>query len=142
MTSDHPVWAATVEDIQGLVELGRHFHAAADLGGVYSPGTFGGFCHHLITSEEGCVFRSARGMIGGHVAGLPWDSTYKVANEAFWWAEDGAGIALMQAYEQWGSEVADEVRMAFLPNLRPSATARVLGRHNYMAVEVGMVKQW
>lgn len=134
-------WAAQVHDIQALVELGAHFHAAAGLCGVFSPGTFGGFCHYLITSEDGCVFRSDRGMIGGYVSSPPWDSTYKIANEAFWWSEDGAGIDLMQAYEEWAAEVADETRMAFLPNMRPSATARVLGRRNYMAVEVGMVKQ-
>ena len=97
------------------------------------------FCEYLINEDEGCIFVTDKGMIGGHIAPLPWDATFRVANEVFWWAEDGRGADLVRAYEEWATK-ADEVRMAFLINLRPTATGRVLSRLGYMGVEMGMVK--
>lgn len=92
--------------------------------------------------DSGAVFRSPKGMIGGYIAPAPWDVTHKIANETFWWSEDGQGKALVQAYENWAKANADEIRMSMLCHMRPLATARVLGSLGYMAVEENMVKTW
>ena len=128
-------------DIQALIDMGLRFHRASKQPGVFSPGTFGVFCSQLINNDEGCLFRSDHGMIGGFISRPPWDSTYRIADEAFWWSEDGAGPALMQAYEEWAAENADETRMGCLTNMRFSAVAGLLSRRGYKAVEMGMVKQ-
>lgn len=134
--------AATEEDLPDLVRLGARFHAGADLGGVFAPATFWDFCAHLIGSDDGVVFVSEMGMLGGLIGPVPWDTTYKVANEAFWWSEDGQGRALVGAYEEWAKERADEVRMSLLFNKRPLPVARMLGSMGYMAAEESMVKTW
>ncbi len=131
---------AEERDLPALIDMGERFHRAALLGGVFCPGVFAQFCSHLMREDEGCVFVSPIGMIGGHISPGFWDATYKIANEAFWWAEDGHGLALVKAYEEWAQPRADEVRMAFLIHMRPVATGKVLSRLGYEGTEMGMVK--
>jgi len=133
---------AVESDLPGICILGQRFHEAAELPGTFCPGVFWTFCEYLMNEETCCVFVSDQGMIGGHIAPLPWDATHKVANEVFWWSEDGKGTDLIEAYETWAKPLADEIRMAFLTNMRPLATSRVLSGMGYMGTEIGMVKTW
>lgn len=134
------VWIADAHDLPALVDMGERFHAAARLPGAYNGEDFGVYCAWLVGDDEGVIFRTDGGMIGGHVALLPWDRSHRVATEDFWWSEDGHGAALLSAFEEWGLARANEVRMSLLTWLKPVAIARVLSMRGYQGVEMGMSK--
>lgn len=134
------VWPAAAHDLPALVDMGARFHKAGNLAGEYDGAQFAEFCQALIDGDDSVIYRSDAGMIGAHIGTLPWDATYKVAHEFFWWAEDGNGMALLRAYEAWARPRCNEIRMALLTALRPVATSAVLSRAGYQADEMGMVK--
>lgn len=134
------VWIADEHDLPALVDMGERFHAASRLPGKYNGADFGAYCADMIEREDAIIYRSDAGMIGGHITNPAWDASYRFATEAFWWAEDGAGAALLDAFEAWGREHAHEVRMFFLSWIKPLAVARVLSMRGYVAEEMGMSK--
>ncbi len=122
-----------------MVELGRKFHAASDDGGVFDPETFTRFLDLLL--NEGCIFVSKRGMIGGYAWHSPWAKDFLIAMEAFWWAEDGQGRALADAYEAWAKEQgAGSTRMGFIEATQPERVERILRKRGYETLETIMVK--
>ena len=133
---------ATEDDLPKIVTLGKRFHESANPGGVFCPGVFWDFCLRLIVLDTGNIFLSRDGMLGALIAPLPWDNTYKVAREAFWWSEDGHGRALVGEYEEWARPISDEGRMGFLENMKPLAVMRLLSRMGYEIKETEMVKKW
>lgn len=132
---------ATTDDVPFLCVAGERFHAAQKLPGRYNALTFSRYAEHLI--GHGVVFRTEIGMIGGSIRSMPWDSTYRSAQESFWWSEDRQGMALLAAFEGWAQEQgADEVRMAFLHGHKAHAVIRKLSGAGYQSEETGMVKRW
>lgn len=126
-------------DFPMMVELGAKFHAASDDGGEFCPETFTGFLELLLT--EGCIFVSERGMIGGYAWPSPWAKDFLIAMEAFWWAEDGQGRALADAYEAWAKEAgAGSTRMGFIEATQPDRVERILRERGYKTLETIMVK--
>jgi len=130
---------ATEDDIPLLVELGEKFHALSDEGGEFCPATFAKFLSYLM--QEGCVFVSKRGMLGGLAWPSPWSKDYLIAMESFWWAEDGQGRALANAFEAWAeAKGAKSLRMGFLYALAPEKVERMLKMRGYQPLETIMVK--
>lgn len=132
---------ATADDLPKIVTLGRRFHEAAKLPGAFMPAVFWGFCEYLLSEENGIIFVSPKGMIGGLKSPVMWNCTYHIARESFWWAEDGLGQELLDAYEEWADD-ADQIRMSLMSSLRPDAVARILSGRGYVAEEIDMVKTW
>ncbi len=130
---------ATEADFPMMCDLGAKFHAASDDGGVYDPETFTRFLNLLLA--EGCIFVSERGMIGGYAWPSPWAKDFLIAMEAFWWAEDGQGRALADAYEAWaGSVGAGSTRMGYIEATQPERVASILRKRGYRPLETIMVK--
>lgn len=122
-----------------MVGLGAKFHAASDDGGEFCPGTFTEFLRLLLA--EGCIFVSERGMIGGLAWPSPWAKDYLIAMEAFWWAEDGQGRALADAYEAWAKSVgAGSTRMGYIEATQPERVKKILLKRGYKPLETIMVK--
>lgn len=126
-------------DLPLILDMGAKFHAAAKPGGVFCAETFGEFCRHLIREDHGCLFVSERGMIGGFAWPLPFSANHLIAMDAFWWAEDGRGMALLRALEDWAEARGAELRIGFV-GLRPGSVERALNRRGYRRLEVIMVK--
>ncbi len=127
-----------------MVELGAKFHAASDDGGEFCPTAFTGFLTLLF--NEGCLFVSDRGMIGGYSWPSPWARNYVIAMEAFWWSEDGQGRALADAFEAWARSKGaygstGSTRMAFIEATQPERVEKILRKRGYRTLETMMVKQ-
>lgn len=124
-----------------LVEMGAAFHAASGEAGEFCPDTVIRFLRYLM--REGCLFVSERGMIGGFAWPSPWSRDHRIAMEAFWWAEDRNGSALMQAFEDWAASIgAQDIRMGYLHKLAPEKVERKLRSRGYEPLETIMVKKW
>ena len=122
-----------------MVELGAKFHAVSDDGGEFCAATFTGFLKLLLA--EGCIFVSERGMIGGYAWPSPWAKDFLIAMEAFWWAEDGQGRALADAYEAWAEAVgAGSTRMGYIEATQPDRVEKILIKRGYRTLETIMVK--
>ena len=126
-----------------MCELGAKFHAASDDGGVFCPETFTRFLTLLL--DEGCIFVSERGMIGGFAWPAPWAKDYLIAMEAFWWAEDGQGKALADAYEAWAAArgafgAGGSTRMGYIEATQPERVEKILRKRGYVTLETIMVK--
>ena len=126
-----------------MVELGAKFHAASDDGGEFCPQTFTGFLNLLL--DEGCIFVSERGMIGGYAWPSPWAKDFLIAMETFWWAEDGQGRALADAYEAWAHVKGaygptGSTRMGYIEATQPERVAKILRQRGYKTLETIMVK--
>ena len=122
-----------------MVGLGAKFHAASDDGGEFCAKTFTEFLRLLLA--EGCIFVSERGMIGGLAWPSPWAKDYLIAMEAFWWAEDGQGRALADAYEAWAKSVgAGSTRMGYIEATQPDRVEKILIKRGYRTLETIMVK--
>lgn len=94
---------ATLNDLDKVVRLGLDFHA-------YSPHSvdpvdlegWTAFASALI--ENGGVFVTKGGMIGGFLSPLYFNPAIRYAYEAFWWAPDGSGRALKREFRAWAKE--------------------------------------
>lgn len=128
---------ATLEDMPLLLEMGRKFHNAAELPFEYDPEASGAAIGGMI--EGGGVFVSERGAIGG-ILGQAWSNPAHVfACELFWWSEDGHGVGLLKAFEEWAREMcASEVRMTSLHHL--AKAGKILERLGYTPTEVSYGK--
>ena len=121
------------------VGRGATVHAASDVGGECCPQAFTGFLDLLL--DEVCICVSERGMIGGYAWPSPWAKDFLIAMEAFWWAEDGQGRALADAYEAWAASVgAGSTRMGYIEATQPERVAKILRQRGYKPLETIMVK--
>lgn len=130
---------ATESDLPEIMEMAERFYAAAWGDGSFDPEATAGVMSRLI--EHGVIFRSRRGMIGGAILPVWCAPTRLEAHEMFWWAEDGAGGALLADFEAWAADRGAIVRMSALASLRGEAVGRALRRRGYASVETGYVRE-
>lgn len=128
---------ATPEDMPQLLKMGRKFHDAAAPPFEMDPEALE--AAFLGMMDKGCLLVSGGGMIGG-ILGPAWarpDWVYAV--ELLWWAEDGQGLPLLRAFEDWARNAgANEVRMTSLTHL--DRAHRVLTRSGYAQSEINYGK--
>lgn len=125
---------ATVEDVELVAELGHRFINASDA----PPATLDEcrtFVAGLVEHVNAGVFVSDRGVIAGVSAPLYYRPDFLQAIELFWWAEDGQGKALLDAFESWAIGVAgvNEIYMSTLEGFTPAAIDVLLLRRGYAA---------
>ena len=129
---------ATAEDVPRVAEMAMRFIAAAgkpegrpaEVEAVVRGMVGGGGC-----------FVSERGMILGIVAPLYYRPDYLEAHEVAWWCEDGAGLRLLRAFEQWARDRgAREIVMSTLPDYTARGAHAVLTRRGYRHAEAGYRK--
>lgn len=125
---------ATSADVELVAELGHKFINASDA----PPATLGEcrtFVAALIPHPQGAVFVSERGVIAGTVGPLYYRPDFLQAIELFWWAEDGQGKLLLDAFERWAIDEAKvhEIYMSTLEGFTPPAIDVLLLRRGYAA---------
>lgn len=109
---------STESDIPDLVAMGRKFHAASNELAPFDGDAVANFLAGLIAHDDGIVFRTGKGMIGGILAPAYCDPSWVMAVEMFWWSEDRRGLDLLRGFEKWAKEKgANEVRTATMTNL-------------------------
>lgn len=114
--------AATVDDIPRLAEMGRKFHAAAQMGFGFDLDAVSGLLGRMIEAPEAVVLTSGGGGIGGVLTPAYCDPKWIQAVELFWWAEDRQGLRLLREFEAWAeAKGANEIRMTTLSTIPESA---------------------
>lgn len=132
---------ATALDLPRLVALGRSFHAEG-LDGSFNPDAFGETCLKLIESDEGVIFLTRKGMIGGFLYTNFFDPDRVTAFELFWWSEDRQGGALQKSFEEWSREIgAVEIIMSSINRLRGDAVGAWLQRRGFTPRETSYAKE-
>lgn len=130
---------ATNGDLGRIVEMGRKFHAASGLPMSFDAEAFGGFVSNMLASETCCFFVTDSGMICGALSPAYCNPDWVMAVELMWWAEDGQGLGLLSAFEEWALDSgASEVRMTSLHALKPAE--RILSRRGYAPIELSHTK--
>ena len=129
---------AALSDVPEVVGFGAKFHAQAQQPFPYEIEAVTGFVEGLVNSPVGAVFISGTGMIGGVLTPAYCASSWIMAVELFWWAEQG-GVKLLKAFEDWAEEMgANEVRMTSLAALERADG--LLKRLDYAPTEISYRK--
>jgi N-acetylglutamate synthase-like GNAT family acetyltransferase len=134
--------AATVADIPALLEMGRKF---ADEAGVtarvgWDEESVEAMLEGLIEDPDGIVLVSERGMIGGMVYAHPFNRNVRAFVEVFWRAEDGQGLALLNAAEAQARALgATKSVMVAMDGME--RTARLYARLGYTPCEAQFMKE-
>lgn len=132
---------ATHEDMPEILRLGAEFLA-------YSPyawaeldaEAFSTFAGQMI--ENGAIFLSDDGMIGGILSPLYFNPSVVLAAELFWFARS-EGPALRQALEAWAREQgAVGITCSGLVDRHEAAIRRVYSRAGYAPSEIAFMKRF
>lgn len=131
---------ATLEDTQIATAFAREFHAESVHAGIpVVPEVLEAWMAGLI--EQGAVFLSPRGIIGGLVSPIYFNPDYRVAVELFWWAPE-EGRALREAFEGWAIEQGvNAIQFSGQRNERAETVEKLFRRAGYEPVETGFVKR-
>jgi hypothetical protein len=134
--------AATAQDIPRLLEMGRKF---ADEAGVtarigWDDDSVSDMLAGLIESPDGIVLVSDNGMIGGYVAAHPFNRAVRMFVELFWRAEDGQGLALLNAAEA-DAEARGATKSVMVAMDGMERTTRLYGRLGYALCEAQFMKE-
>lgn len=130
---------ALPEDLPAVVAYGAEFHAASvHRGFPLDIGAFAGFAARLI--DDGGVFLSDTGFIGGALVPLYFSPAVLIAAELFWFTK-AEGAALREAFEGWArSRGAAVVQFSSMADERERAVARVLRCAGYAPAETSYLK--
>lgn len=128
-------------DIPRIVAMGRKHHEAANNPGAFDDAAATDFVRERMIEGAGVVLMSERGQIGGVLAPLYCAPSHVQAVELFWYAEDGAGAALLSSFEEWAREVgAQTVVLSTVLRHRGQAVGKALMRKGYTPQEVSFSK--
>lgn len=126
---------ATYADLNRLIVMAEKFHQNSGIDAPFNEEDAVNFLMSLIESPDAVVLVSKMGGIGGRLAPAYCAREWIMAVELFWWAEDGNGRQLLNAFEEWAqASGADEVRMTTLPHL--AAAEKIMNRRGYDAKEI------
>lgn len=128
-------------DIQQCLEYARMFHAQSIWSDVE-------FCEQstrqtmtgLIENEDGILYLTDSGFIGGVCAPLLFNKSVRIAYEMFWFAGKN-GRELIQAFEDWAAEKAAFPLMVCLEDERVETVAKIYRRRGYTPSERYFVKR-
>jgi len=118
-------------DIPRCVEMGARFFRDSGQSGGFVADHFADTLASLIEQDRAALIVSDRGMIGGVLVPSFCNRDWLIAVELFWWAEDGQGLRLLRAFEDWA--VPHEIRITTQDaNTRPD---KALLRKGYARME-------
>lgn len=133
---------ATLHDIPALLEMGKEF--AEDAGVIARTGwnesDVTQLLETLIENEDGIIFVSEKGMIGGYVSGHPFNQSARMFVELFWRAKDGQGKALLNAAEK-AAEACGARKSIMVAMDGMDRTKRLYGALGYSPVEAQFMKE-
>ncbi len=132
---------ATAADILRIVDMGAQHHAESGAPGVFDADAFAAYARGLIEGS-GVVLLSPVGHLGGVLVRAYAAPAWLQAVELWWWAADGCGGALLDAFEEWAADMgADQIVMSTVIAHRGAAVGRVLRRKGYAPKEVSYAKE-
>ena len=134
--------AAELTDIEHILELSKKFVQKSPYRDVgVDDNAVRNLVTGLIVSESGIVFCTDGGFILGGLAPLHFNPSVALAAELAWYAEDGAGAALREAFEARAKELgAQAVQMTALGNEHVERLTKNLSESGYVPVEVSFIK--
>lgn len=131
---------ATEIDIPALVDMARFFHGAAEHRFPFDADHMEAQFRAFLANDSAVCLIEGSGFILGVLAPALSNPHWISAHEILWWSEDGGGLRLLRAFEDWAREAgADEVKMS-----HPAAEHRllgVLGRLGHEVAEVAYTKE-
>lgn len=132
---------ATADDLDRITELGAAFHAYSPYRDIdFDPDGFRAFAAGLI--EQGAVFLSDDGMLGGLLVPLYFNPAVVMGAELFWWAGK-TGRALREAFEGWArGQGAQGVQFSGLTDQREETIRKVFERAGYARAETAFFKRF
>lgn len=136
------IWRATANDLDHVVRLGTDFHAYSPWkNDPLDPEAFRTFLGALI--ENGAVFLCGDSMILGALVPMWFNPALVIAFEVGWWAPDGNGRKVREAFEAWAKENgAQGVQCAALADDNLERVGRIYGRAGYQKNEVAFLKRF
>lgn len=130
---------ATYEDLPRVLEMAKAFYAA-------SPYKNAGMDEHETTEvlraciDFGCLYMTDSGFIAGLPVPLFVNSKVNIATEIAWWAPEGGGKALLDAFESW-AETSDCLikKMTNLMSPHTDKVHGILTGRGYIPIELAYV---
>lgn len=131
---------ATIDDLSRAVAFAVEFHAESVHADIpVNIEALSAFMAGLI--EQGAVFLSNRGLIGGVIAPAYFNPEHRMAVELFWWAPTD-GQPLRRAWEDWAvQQGAATSNLTSQVNARSQAIEKMYRRAGYVPTEVTFVKR-
>lgn len=134
---------AVPADMTRLAAMARKFHAASGMDAFvpFDIASVEKTMAHLIASPDGALVISPAGMAGAVSFPVWFNHGYRMAQEMFWWAEDGEGAALRDRIERRARDRgASVMSMLALDSMRPDAMARAYRIAGYEPMERSFMK--
>lgn len=130
---------ATSKDIDHAVALGARFHEYSQHKAIpYDQEAMAVFMGALV--EAGILLLAEDGLLGGCLAPLYFNPSFKVATELFWYSPK-EGRALRKSFEEWAIEHgAWAVQFSGMRDDRAATVDKVFRRAGYEPVETGYLK--
>lgn len=135
---------ATLGDIELFARLGHAFITEAKEMPDATLAECVEFAASFLSSPSCAAFVSEKGegIIAGMIAPLYYKPSYKMGVELFWRANDGTGLMLLRAFEEWAwGEGASDIRLSTLADFSDPLTAKLLKRRGYAPYEHHYVKE-
>lgn len=131
---------ATLQDVDRLAQMGLDFIEASGR----PDGTIEGcrdFCRSLLSRDDGAAFLSPRGCIAGMISPVYYAPETTCAVELWWRADDGCGLKLLTAFEEWAeSRGADFIQGSAIIGHSPPVVSKLWQRRGYLPNETSFVK--
>lgn len=103
---------AELEDVRKIVDLLCEFHSQAGQPQDFIDDDAHKFVRFMIFSPSAIMLVSDNGMICGLLVQCPINSEWLMALELYWYAKDGNGALLMNAFEKASIDMgAHEIRI-------------------------------
>lgn len=100
---------ATVEDVPRILDMMERFHASEACAWPWDRQGAEDFLLAVLGAHF--VALTDRGFIVGVIQRHPLSPAWVYAAELFWWSEDGSGVRLMRAFQDWAvASGAKEIR--------------------------------
>ena len=129
-------------DVAHIVAMGERMAAKAQLATGYDPASVAATLSHLIESEDGILFVSDTGMIGGMLYPHPFNHAIKIGQEFFWYSEGNDGPDLLAAAEAEAKALgASHWTMLAQETMRPETVGRYYRRQGYLPLERSYIKE-
>lgn len=130
---------ATSADVPAIVAMGTRFHTLSPFAfiPVDTPSLTASIAG-LVADENAAVLvdEGLTGMLGVTAHPVMMNAAVKVAQEAFWWSEGDAGLALLQAAKAWaGAKGCAGFFTGAIENDRIALMARLYRMSGFTPVE-------
>jgi GNAT superfamily N-acetyltransferase len=131
---------ANEADIPDLLALAERSIERGQLPCGFDAGTMEQTLRFLMDSDDGFIFVSDNGAVGGLAHPHPFNAAHKTGTELFWWADSG-GRELFDAMEERVRALGcHSWMMIALESMRPTAVGALYRRRGYAPVEHSYMK--